>query len=272
MMQLKELDSWNEHASILGRDDAGRFTARVGEAWSSLKGAHGGIVASLALDAVETSLAEAGVTDHATLRAATLGYVTGNELGESSIAVDIVRSGRSMTTSHAIVTQADRVTTVGRFHHSAPRPGLEYSDVEPLPSKPADAVRLERASASHLMNVETFLDAETTMFGGADRAEWKAWCRPLEGGAITPSWLMMFGDYFPPAVFAKIEQPTPAVTIEYSIQIHDAAGGWTLAPGEYLAAQIHTFHSHDGFAVEDGRIHLPDGRLLATVRQTRLAG
>src|SRR5438552_562387 len=76
----------------------------------------------------------------------------------------------------------------------------------------------------------------------------------------------------------RIPRPPPAtphvraVTIEYSIPIHSAAGSWTLADGDYLAARMHTFHSHDGFAVEDGWIHLPDGTLLATVRQTRLAG
>jgi hypothetical protein len=58
----------------------------------------------------------------------------------------------------------------------------------------------------------------------------------------------------------------------YSIQIHSAAGTWTLTDGDYLAARMHTFHSHDGFVVEDGWIHVPDGTLLATVRQTRLAG
>jgi acyl-CoA thioesterase len=63
-----------------------------------------------------------------------------------------------------------------------------------------------------------------------------------------------------------------AVTIEYSLQIHSAAGTWTLGSDDYLAARMHTFHSHDGFAVEDGWIHLPDGTLLATARQTRLAG
>ena len=76
----------------------------------------------------------------------------------------------------------------------------------------------------------------------------------------------------PSAVFARTTSPVRAVTIEYSIQIHSAAGSWTLADGDYLAARMHTFHSHDGFAVEDGWIHLPDGTLLATVRQSRLAG
>lgn len=45
-----------------------------------------------------------------------------------------------------------------------------------------------------------------------------------------------------------------------------------LAEDEYLSARMHTFHSSDGLAVEDGWIHLPNGTLLATTRQTRLAG
>jgi hypothetical protein len=40
------------------------------------------------------------------------------------------------------------------------------------------------------------------------------------------------------------------VIIEYSIQIHDAAGSWSLAADELLAARVHAFDSHDGFAVE----------------------
>jgi hypothetical protein len=48
--------------------------------------------------------------------------------------------------------------------------------------------------------------------------------------------------------------------------------GLALAEDEYLSARMHTFHSSDGLAVEDGWIHLPNGTLLATTRQTRLAG
>jgi acyl-CoA thioesterase len=63
-----------------------------------------------------------------------------------------------------------------------------------------------------------------------------------------------------------------AVTVEYSIQIHRPDGPWHLGPDGYLAARMHAVHSSGGFAVEDGWIHLPDGSLLATVRQSRLAG
>lgn len=158
------------------------------------------------------------------------------------------------------------------MHHSAPWEGLEFSDVPPPVPKSAGAVRLEVPRPAHLNNTETYLHPDTAFFAGADRAEWVAWSRPIDGGSFDAAWLTMFGDDFPPAVFASTSAPVRAVTIEYAIQIHSAAGSWTLGGGEYLAARMHTFHSHDGFAVEEGWIHLPDGTLLATVRQTRLAG
>ena len=82
----------------------------------------------------------------------------------------------------------------------------------------------------------------------------------------------MLGDYFPPTLFARIDSPVASVTIEYAIQFHTEVAEWTLADDEHVAVHLESFHSHAGFAVEDGRIQHPDGTLLATVRQTRLAG
>lgn len=251
----------------------GRHGATVGERWSSLQGVHGGVVAALAVAAVEAELRDAGVDPATTLRAATFGYASGNAVGELEIEVDVVRRGRAMVTTHARVTQRGKTTTVARLHHSTPWDGPTYTDAPAPPLRPPDAVPLAVGGrAAHLDNVETWLDPATTPFAGADRSEWRAWCRPRHGGEFDTAWLTMFGDYFPPAVFTRLTAPNRAVTIEYSLQVHSAAGSWSLGAGEYLAARMHTFHSADGFAVEDGWIHLPDGTLLATARQTRLAG
>ena len=250
----------------------GRFRGHVDDQWTSLQGVHGGVVAAIAVNASSTVLHEEGVDPSTQLRAATFGYVSGNVVGDVEVDVEVIRRGRAMATTHARVSQGSKTTTVARFHHSTPWEGLDYSDVAPPIGRPDTAVRLEFAGPTHLNNTETYMDPATALFGGADRAEWRAWSRPLEGGTFDAAWLTMFGDFFPPAVFSRSEGPVRAVTIEYSIQIHSAAGSWTLGPGEYLSARMHTFHSHDGFAVEDGWIHLPDGTLLATVRQTRLAG
>jgi hypothetical protein len=250
---------WNE-ATTVEQVGEGRFRASVDEEWTSLQGAHGGIVAALAVTATEQVLGEAGVDPTTSLRAATFGYVRGNQIGDLDIDVEVVR-------------QEDKATTLARLHHSTPWDGPAYSDAPPPPDRPSSTVRLARPERpAHINNVETHLHPDTTIFGGADRAEWIAWSRPIGGGTFDSAWLVMFGDYFPPAVFARATEPQRAVTIEYSIQVHDARGRWTLDADEHLSARMHTFHSHDGFAVEDGWIHLPDGELLATIRQTRLAG
>ena len=263
--------NWNGHATITPNGE-GSFTTHIDDHWIALKGVHGGIVAALMVDAVEAVLRDAGSSPEPSLRAATFGYVSASDIGESTIDVNIIRQGRSMITSHATVTQNKVTTTVGRFHHSTTRTGHVFSDVEPPPTRPAGTVRLDPDTPNHFRNVETHLHPDTTLFGSAERAEWVAWSRPLDAVTFDTSWLTMLGDYFPPALFARTDQPSPAVTVEYSIQIHDDTTHWTLGPGKFLAARMHTFHSHDGFAVEDGWIHHPDGTLLATVRQTRLAG
>lgn len=262
---------WTD-ATTLTRLDEHRFCAHVDEAWTSLQGVHGGVVAADVVYASSAVVAEGGATDDSSLRAATFGYVRGNTVGDLTIGVECVRRGRTMTTTHVEVEQDGRTTTVARLHHSTPWEGVEFSDVDPPPEKPADAVRLEFPAPAHLNNTETHLHPDTRPFAGSGRAEWIAWSRPLHGGTFDAGWLTMYGDYFPPAVFARSTEPLRAVTVEYSIQIHDAAGSWTLDDGAFLAARMHAFHSHDGFAVEDGTIHLPDGTLLATTRQTRLAG
>lgn len=259
-------------ASAVERIGEGRFRAHVNDEWTSLQGVHGGVVAAIIVNAASACLAEHGVDPDAQVRAATFGYVSGNVVGDLDITIDIVRQGRAITTTHATVTQNGKTTTVARLHHSTPWEGMDYSDVAPPAAKRSDAIRLEFPPPAHLNNTETYLHPESVVFGGMDRSEWVAWSRPLTGATFDTAWLAMFGDYFPPAVFTRSTEPVRAVTIEYSIQIHSGAGSWTLADDEYLAARMHAFHSHDGFAVEDGWIHLPDGTLLATVRQSRLAG
>jgi acyl-CoA thioesterase len=268
---MVEFVRWTDATAVrsLGQQ---RFSAHVDEQWTSLQGVHGGVVAAIAVNASAAVLSDEGIDPASQLRAATFGYVSGNTVGKLTVDVEVVRRGRAMTTTQARVRQGEKTTTLARFHYSTPWDGMEFSDVGPPRRKPGDAVRLDVSGPAHLDNTETYLDPRTTFFGGAERAEWVAWSRPVEGGSFDAAWLTMFGDFFPPTVFARTTGPVRAVTIEYSIQIHSAAGSWSLADGEYLAARMHAFHSHDGFAVEDGWIHLPDGTLLATTRQTRLAG
>src|SRR3954447_2591791 len=224
---------WIDSTAVTRLAD-GRFGAKVDEQWTSLQGVHGGVVAAITVNASAAALRAEGIDPASQLRAATFGYVRGNTVGDLVVDIDVVRTGRSLSTAHARVTQGDKTTTVARLHYSAPWDGLEFSDAPRPATRPDDAVRLQVPSPAHLNNTETYLHPDTMLFGGAERAEWVAWSRPTEGGSFDSAWLTMFGDYSPPAVFARTTAPVRAVTIEYAIQIHRAAGSWSLADGEYL--------------------------------------
>ncbi|MEZ5282693.1 MAG: thioesterase family protein [Acidimicrobiales bacterium] len=244
------------------------------DSWVALQGVHGGCVAAVALRACEAVVVPTDPQQPPrSLRAATVGFVRGTEVGDLVIEVESVREGRLLTTSHVTTIQGGKVTTVSRFHHSAPSTGTEFSDVAPALSQPSEVVDVaDWERPRHITKVDTLMSPSTVPFAGADRAQWLAWSRPVGTGSFDAAWLLMYGDYFPPAVFVRSSAPSRAVTVEYSMQIHDGAGSWTLDDDERLSARVHAFHSRDGYAVEDGWIHLPDGRLLATTRQTRLAG
>lgn len=143
------------------------------------------------------------------LRAATVGFVRGTEVGDLVIEVESVREGRLLTTSHVTTIQGGKVTTVSRFHHSAPSTGTEFSDVAPALSQPSEVVDVaDWERPRHITKVDTLMSPSTVPFAGADRAQWLAWSRPVGTGSFGAAWLLMYGDYFPPAVFVRSSAPS----------------------------------------------------------------
>ncbi len=135
--------SWAQ-AIAIDHMGEGRYRGHVDEAWTSLQGVHGGVVAAIALTATERALVDVGVDPTTTLRAATLGYVAGNMVGDLTVDVDTVRRGRSLVTAHARTSQQGKTTTVARFHHSPPWEGMAYSDAPPMPQRPEQTIHPHR--------------------------------------------------------------------------------------------------------------------------------
>jgi acyl-CoA thioesterase len=255
---LTAIDRWN-HQAVLPDE------------WVALQGVHGGFVAALAVRAIDAALDD----PTRTLRAATFGFLRGLRPGPVRFHVDEIRLGRALATYHVTVTQDDGPASIlARCHLSPAWEGISFSDLQPPAlNPPADAVRLQiPGRVGHVHHLPTLLHPDTTMFAGRPQARWLAWTRPCEPDVVDLPWLTMLGDYFPPAVCVRNTQPSRAVTIEYAIQIHTSERVTPLAPDSYLTCQMHATHAVEGFAVEDGTIWTPDGTLLASVRQTRLAG
>jgi acyl-CoA thioesterase len=248
-----------------------RFEALLPEEWVALQGVHGGFVAALAVRAVEATLGDPSRT----LRAATFGFLRGLRPELATFHVEEIRVGRALATFHVSVTQDDGPPSIIARCHLSPRwDGAAFSDlVPPALSPPADAVRLTiPGGAGHVHHLPTLVHPATTMFAGATQARWLAWTRPSDPDPIDAAWLTMLGDYFPPAVCVAMTGPSRAVTIEYAIQIHTSTFPVPLGPDERLTCAMHASHAAEGFAIEDGSIWGPDGTLLATTRQSRLAG
>ena len=248
----------------------GRYEATLPENWVALQGVHGGFATALAIQAVADTIGD----PTRTLRAATFGFLRGLRPEPAVFDVTEVRTGRALATYDVGISQGGPVSVVGRCHFSPAWEGSSFSDVHPPElTPPDDAVRLERPDGlGHFHHLETWLHPDTTLFAGAPQARWMAWTRPTGNDRIDTAWLTLLGDYFPPAVTVRNTGPTRAVSIEYSIQIHTSAPEIVLAPDEHLTCEMHAYHAAEGFAVEDGTIWGPDGTLLATTRQTRLAG
>jgi acyl-CoA thioesterase len=268
--------SASQHAMALAETtltaiDRWHYEADLPEAWVALQGVHGGFVASLATRAVEAALDDPSRT----LRAATFGLLRGLRPERATFHVEEIRLGRALATYHVTVSQDDGPPSIlARCHLSPPWDGIAFSDLEPpMLTPPNDAVRLRAPNhVGHVHHLPTLVHPATTMFAGAPSARWLAWTRPTSPDRVDAAWLTMLGDYFPPAVTVRNTGPSRAVTIEYAIQLHTSGHDVRLGPDEHLACTMHAAHASAGFAVEDGTIWMPDGTLLATTRQTRLAG
>ena len=210
-----------------------------------------------------------------TMRAGTFGFLRGLRPEPATIEVTEVRTGRALATYDVAVNQGGPPSLVGSVPLLAP---VGRDRVQRPRTAGADPTGRRRPAGrpggrvGHFRHLDTWVDPETTLFAGAPEARWKGWTRPDGDDVIDTAWLTLLGDYFPPAVTVRNTGPTRAVSIEYSIQIHTSADRIELGADEYLACEMHATHAAEGFAVEDGSIWAPDGTLLATTRQTRLAG
>ena len=253
------------------RVSAGRFTADLADRWASLHQLHGGYVASVAARAVRATLADRGDPP---LRAATFGFLAGGRPGPVDIEVVVERAGRSLVFTSVHVRQDGEPILIGQAANSPRWTGVDYSDLPPPRGPdPGDVpVFTSDGLVRHFGNADVRLDPSFVPFSSAASSSVGGWVRPLADERVDSTWLVMLGDIFPPAVFHRTTGPVPAFTIHYGVQLHVSDPAAHVPAGSYVYAHMHAPHAAEGFAVEDGVVWAPDGTVLATCRQTRLAG
>jgi acyl-CoA thioesterase len=262
--------------TALQRTDDGRYVARFAPTWASMLGIHGGYVAAVAASAIERSIDEPARA----LRSLTTQFLRPPSAGEAVITVETVAAGRSMTFAKATVHQNDKPVLMATATAGHARGGLEFDELpratsdRPGSHGPGAAPRFTGAELSpHLAQLDLRMEPGVTLFSVGPIARMAGWIRPLDvTERVTIPWLVCAADFMPPSMVTRTDRPVQAASIDYSIQFLCAEPASAVPVGGFVHGEMRCSISADGFSVEDGIFRSPDGRVLATSRQLRLAG
>ncbi len=200
------------------------------------------------------------------------------QVGPAELTVEVLRSGRSLTTVIVSLTQQGRAITDTRLtmigevagHDWESSPTDRPAPVETcVPFTPPPMIR-------HFGQAELLIDPGTIPVGDGSFARVAGHVRPHERRLVDAAWLAMIGDWFPPSPFRRFAPPTGGVSIDYTVHLHrvpttshvrdlDVDDGW-------LEGVFVTRTSAGGIALEHGTIASSAGVLMAETFHTRWTG
>lgn len=250
-------------AELRRTDESALYVLDVDPSWSSLRGVHGGYLASLAVRATQFQVPDRSVRTVAT------SFLRPAAPGPTQVEVEAERVGRSLSTHVVTVSQGGRTVSTTRVTTVAPVEGLEWDDAptgdvlppeECLPVSPPEGVR-------HFEHATALLDPRHVPFSHGPLARIAGYVRPLEPRPIDAPWLTMILDWFPPTAFSRNDPPTGGVSVDYTVHLHRTLD--PLAPEGWLAGELHADVSTGAMALEQGTIRGPQGQLLAESFHTR---
>lgn len=238
------------------------WRAEISERWFVGRGPNGGLLAALAVRAME-----ALVKDPERLpRSLTVHFLEAPAAGPIALAGTVERVGRSTTAVSLRLEQGGRPVALalgalavwreGGLEHSASGPPAVPRADELAPTTMADVPGAPPFVANYDWRWVTKA-GEGALVGG--------WIRLPEPRPVDHVSLAAFADAFPPAVFGLLggrvaAAPTIDLTIHYRAPVRGLGPGWVLA----------VFRSRrvaGGFFEEDGELWSEHGILLAQSRQ-----
>lgn len=244
----------------------GTYDGLVGERWASLRGVHGGMLAAMAVRAVEAEAPGRAV------RTVSTTFLRPGTVGPVELAVTIERSGRTVTTATVELTQVHRRVAIVRVTATAPVASDDWDTTEPLDLPPlTECVPFHPpAGVLHFEHAEALLDPADVPFSSSAVARVGGWVRPREPQVVDAAWLTMILDWFPPSPFTRHAMPIGGVSVDYTAHLH--ATPVTLGGGDWLGARFESHRGADGLALEHGRVQAPDGTVVAESFHTRWTG
>ena len=236
--------------------------------WSQGRASFGGVVAAAAHEAMAQQL-----VDDRPLRAMAVSFV-GPVAPDVPVSVtsDVLRQGRSVTQAEARLDQEAGTMLAAHGSFGLPREsGLRVS-APPAPSvvPPGEAASLPLTAGMTPAFLEHF-DLRFCIggfpFSGSRQRSMGGWMRFRQPPkALTPSHLIALIDTWPPAVLPMLEQPAPASSLSWSLElIHPLP---ELAPDDWLLYEAVIEHALEGYSQTRAAVWSDRGDLIALSHQT----
>jgi acyl-CoA thioesterase len=225
--------------------------------------AHGGYVMTLALRAMADAVADAGRVP----RSMTMHLLAPIASGGVELDPRLERDGGTMSAVSARLVQEGATVALALASFGEPRPALDHLD-EPMPSvAPPERLEplLDLPVPESEMQVEHRPAAGTLPLRGSERADLVSWMRLAAGRPVDVFDAAYLADSLAPALYGAHTDFTPMPSTD--ITLHFTAQPWTESP--WVLGAVRNRFAGDGYAVEDGELWAPDGRLLLRSRQQR---
>lgn len=257
--------SFDTHTAIED-DRIGAWRATVAPELSGFGGTHGGYLAAIVLRAMarlvgdpERIVRSLGLDLLAPVKPGALDlWPRLDRVGSSTsgATLRLEQAGDSVGIAHALFGSRRRaVEYIGVQMPNVPPP----EECEPIAEKPAP-------DALAGLLVEHRPAAPPLPLSGSERAEILVWMRTVEHRPLDALSLSMLADAAPPALFAHLTQfvSIPSVEINLHFGAVDAA-----IDSPWVLGVFRTCQAAGGYAVEDGELWTPSGRLVLQARQLR---
>ncbi|MDO5627246.1 MAG: thioesterase family protein [Mobilicoccus sp.] len=223
-------------------DEAGVFTGRLDHVWTIGPAVNGGVLMGLAAQALSQVLGS-GEMPHADPYALSAHFLSAGEHGDVTVATEVIRRGRSISTGQASLRQLGRdgapvermraLATYGdlasaeQVHRTLEPPSMPGPEECVSSSSMRSGGPIEAPPLMHRLDLR--LDPSTAGWAvgkPSGRGEMLAWIRFADGREADPISLLFFLDAMPPVSF-DLGIPGWAPTLEFSGHVRGRpAPGW----------------------------------------------
>jgi acyl-CoA thioesterase len=255
------------------RLDGETFRLDVPPGWRQGRGAFGGLTIGAAVRAIEQRVGD----PRRNVRSVTAELAAPVEAGPSEIAVDVLRSGSSVTVARAALIQAGETRTHAVAVLAASRPAAEalaWCELEPPRAPPWRQVEAMASAAPGLPAVfapeftrhfEYRLVEGVPLSGGDARVV--GWIRPcVPCGLRDAGYLAMLADAWYPGTMVRMRELRPMATIAFTLDLVGGLDG--LDPEAPLLYRGTVPVCAGGYFLETRELWGEDGRLVAINQQT----